>query len=226
MAAAPRRQDEDGDDGTVRRCLVTGVRRPKAELLRCVAGPDKRLYPDVAGRLPGRGLWLQAERDIVAQAVAKHLFARAARAPVEVDPRLPDQIEELLARRCADVLGLARRAGQAVAGFVKVETALRAGKASVLIAAGDGAADGRRKLAALAAGRPVVDCLTAAELGAAFGREQAIHAALLPGRLAELFLAEAARLGGFRHRPLSEPQASGGRRGANSGTAGAVPSGK
>jgi predicted RNA-binding protein YlxR (DUF448 family) len=205
VGIAPRRQDEDGEDGTVRRCLVTGARLPKGSLLRCVVGPDKKLYPDVAGRLPGRGLWLQARRDIVAQAVAKHLFARAARASVEVDPRLPDQVEELLARRCGDILGLARRAGQAVAGFVKVETALRAGKVAVLAAASDGAADGRRKLAALAVGRPVVDVLTAGELGAAFGREQAIHAAVLPGRLAELFVAEAARLGGFRHRSLTEP---------------------
>ncbi len=203
MAIAPGRQQEDADDGTVRRCLVTGVRRPKAELLRCVVGPENRLFPDIAGRLPGRGLWLSAQRDIVAQAVTKHLFARAARAPVAVDDGLADHVEILLAQRCCDILGLARRAGQAVAGFVKVETMLRAGKAGVLVAAADGAADGRRKLAALAGDRPIVECLTAAELGAAFGRDQAIHAGLASGRLADLFLAEAARLGGFRRLPLA-----------------------
>jgi predicted RNA-binding protein YlxR (DUF448 family) len=172
--------------------------RPKAELLRCVVGPDGRIVPDVAGRLPGRGLWLTARRDIVATAVAKRLFARAARAPVGVDDDLADRVEALLAQRCCEVLGLARRAGQAVAGFTKVRQALERREAAVLAAAVDGAADGRGKLAALAPALPVVDPLTSAELGAAFGRDHVVHAALKPGRLAETLLVEAARLAGFR----------------------------
>lgn len=172
--------------------------RPKAELLRCVVGPDGRIVPDVAGRLPGRGLWLTARRDIVATAVAKRLFARAARAPVGVDDDLADRVETLLAQRCCEVLGLARRAGQAVAGFTKVRQALERREAAVLAAAADGAADGRGKLAALAPALPVVDPLTSAELGAAFGRDHVVHAVLKPGRLAETLLVEAARLAGFR----------------------------
>lgn len=172
--------------------------RPKAELLRFVVGPDGRVVPDVAGRLPGRGLWLAARRDIVATAVAKRLFARAARAPVGVEADLADRVEALLAQRCCEVLGLARRAGQAVAGFEKVRQALGRREAALLVAAADGAADGRGKLAALAPGLPVVDPLTSAELGAAFGREQVVHAALKPGRLAETLRVEAARLAGFR----------------------------
>lgn len=228
MATARARQHDVAGDGTVRRCLVTGDLRPKAELLRFVVGPENRLYPDVTGRLPGRGLWLSARRDIVARAVAKHLFARAAHAPVGVDAALADHVEALLVQRCCDILGLARRAGQAVTGFVKVEAALRAGKAAVLVAAVDGAADGRRKLAALVSdggggGRAIVECLTSAELGAAFGREKAVHAAVLPGRLADLFVAEAARLGGFRRRSTGEAQSDLCRNDANSGTANAVP---
>jgi predicted RNA-binding protein YlxR (DUF448 family) len=172
--------------------------RPKPALLRFVVAPDGRLVPDIAAKLPGRGLWLTARRDIVALAVTKRLFARAARQPVLVDDDLAERVEALLAERCRDQIGLARRAGQAVMGFAKVEAALAQKKAAVLLAAADGAADGRAKLRALAPGLPLVEQLSGAELGAAFGREHVVHAALAPGRLAEAFLVDAARLAGFR----------------------------
>ena len=160
--------------------------------------------PDVAGRLPGRGLWLTARRDIVATAVTKRLFARAARQAVIVEDGLADRVEFLLAQRCRDHIGMARRAGQVVMGFAKVREALAAGGAAVLVAAADGAADGRGKLRALAPRLPLIDRLTSAELGAAFGREHVVHAALAPGRLAEALVAEAARLGGFRPQIVGE----------------------
>ena len=193
--AAPAGAEEGG---TVRRCIVTGAIRPKAELVRFVVGPEGTIVPDVAGRLPGRGLWLTARRDIVALATSKRIFARAARAQVGVDEGLADQVERLLAKRCCAILGLARRAGQALAGFVKVRTLVVSGGAAVLVEAADGGSDSRAKLAALAPALPVVDRLSCAELSAAFGREHVVHAALTPGRLASSLLAEAARLGGFR----------------------------
>ncbi len=185
-------------EGPLRRCIATGEVRPKEELLRFVVAPNGSLVPDVAGRLPGRGLWLTARRDIVTTAASKRLFARAARQPVIVEDGLADRVEALLAQRCRDHIGMARRAGQAVMGFAKVHAALAAGKVAVLAAAADGAADGRGKLKALAPGLPLVDCLTSAELAAAFGREHVVHAALAPGRLARAFLVDAGRLGGFR----------------------------
>jgi predicted RNA-binding protein YlxR (DUF448 family) len=197
-AALARDKEQSSGEGTSRRCIATGDIRPTSGLLRFVIGPEGQLVPDIDGRLPGRGLWLTARRDILAQAVAKRLFARAARGPVIIADGLADQIEAQLAGRCGNLLSLARRAGQAVAGFVKVRQALEGGKAAVLVAASDGAADGRGKLAALAPGRPQVSLLTSAELGAAFGREQVVHAAVMPGRLAKLLVAEAGRLAGFR----------------------------
>jgi predicted RNA-binding protein YlxR (DUF448 family) len=181
-----------------RRCIVTGEVLPQAQLIRFVVGPDNAIVPDVAGKLPGRGLWLRARRDIVAKAVAQRLFARAARASVTVDEGLADRIEPLLVARACGLLGLARKAGHAVAGYVKVRALVVDGDAAVLIEAADGGADSRGKLEALAPGLPVVDRLTCAELSAALGREHAVHAALRPGRLAVSFLAEAARLQGFR----------------------------
>lgn len=143
-------------------------------------------------------MWLTAQRDIVADAVSKRLFARAAKAPVVVDSGLEERVEALLARRCAELLGLARRAGLVRAGFMKVKESLAKGGVVVLVEALDGAADGRAKLGALAPGVAMVSCLSAAELGAALGRDHAVHIALKAGPLTDSFIAEARRLAGFR----------------------------
>jgi predicted RNA-binding protein YlxR (DUF448 family) len=185
-------------ESATRRCLVTGEVRPKDALVRFVVGPDSRLVPDIEETLPGRGLWLTARRDIVAAAAAKNLFAKAARTPVEVGADLADRVEALLARRVMELIGLARRAGLAAAGFETVRATLAAGRAAIVLAASDAAPDGRRRLRALSADVPVVDQLSAAELGAALGREHAVHGAIARGRLAGLILREAGRLAGFR----------------------------
>jgi len=195
------------DAGPERRCLVTGEVRSKAELLRFVVSPEGRIVPDLAERLPGRGLWLTARRDIVAAAVKKRLFQRWARAAVTVDDDLAQRLEALLVRRAIDLIGLARRAGLAVQGFAKVQAALGAGRAVVLIEAADGAEDGRRKLRAMAPALPVISALSAAELGSAFGRESAVHAVMAPGNLAQALLIEAGRLSGFRAAGEANPGA-------------------
>jgi predicted RNA-binding protein YlxR (DUF448 family) len=186
-----------------RRCVVTGDILPRERMVRFVVRPPEQgdrgeLVPDLEGRLPGRGLWITARRDIVDRAVAKNAFARAAHAPVAVSSDLADRLEALLVRRCIDHLGLARRAGQAVAGFEQVRAWLDRGRVGALVEASDGAADGQRKVLALAGYLPVVKVLAGWELGSAFGRERIGHVALAPGRIAEGFCREANRLAGFR----------------------------
>jgi len=181
-----------------RRCIVTGEHGERATLLRFVVGPDGVIVPDVEARLPGRGLWLQPRRDIVDRAVAKRLFSRAARRPVEVPSDLATRVEGLLARRCCDALGLARRAGLAVAGFERVSERLRRGDAALLLLAVDGAENGRRRLAGLARGIASAAVLDAAELGSAFGREDAVFVAVGPGPLCSRLLLDLGRLAGFR----------------------------
>jgi uncharacterized protein len=152
----------------------------------------------VASNLPGRGLWLTPRRDIFDRAVAKRLFARAARQPISVPQGLADRIEASLAQRCRDAIGLARRAGLAVAGFEKVCEGVRAGKAALLLAAVDGAEGGRGKIRALGRDLPLVTVLTAAEMGAVFGRDRVVHTALGGSRLNDRLLADAEKLAGFR----------------------------
>jgi hypothetical protein len=209
---------DDGEDQSspLRRCLVTGESRSKAELLRFTVGPDGQVVPDLEGKLPGRGLWVTAARAALDRAVKKNLFAKAARRAVLVDGALADQVERLLVRRCIELIGLARRAGNAVAGHEKVADFLRRHGAGVLLAAADGAAGGVAKLTALAQGARRVRALTGAELGQAFGADHRVHAAVGPGRLADKLVEAAGRLAALRdlaeeplsvHAPLSEETA-------------------
>jgi len=181
-----------------RRCIVTGEVRAREDLLRFVVDPSGRLIPDITGRAPGRGIWLTPDREHLRTAVSRKLFARAARQAVQVDPELAETLERLLAARCVELIGLARRAGQAVSGFEKVRALLKQGEAAVLLAASDGAQDGREKLRRLAPALPLVDSLTSTELGRAFGRDHAVHAVLARGALAGKFELEARKLVGFR----------------------------
>lgn len=190
-----------------RRCIVSGDLECKEGLVRFVVGPDGQAVPDLAGRLPGRGMWVGARRELIEQAVRRKAFSKAAKAPVAAAADLADQVERLLAGRCADVLGLCKRAGLAVAGHDKVSEWLDFRKVAVLLQASDGSPQGRNKLAARAANLPVVTILTREELGLALGRENVVHAALSPGGLTISFLVEAQRLSGFRS-PISSLGAS------------------
>jgi predicted RNA-binding protein YlxR (DUF448 family) len=184
-----------------RRDIVSGQVMDEAGLIRFVAGPDGAVVPDLARKLPGRGLWVAADRVSVETAARKGLFARAAKAKVTAPPNLADQVESLLKRRLLQGLGLARRAGELTSGFEKVSAAIEAGRAAWLIEASDGAADGRRKLwgktRKQAPPTPVFGLFSAEELGLALGAENVIHTAFLAGRAADRWAQDALRLSGF-----------------------------
>ncbi len=206
MGEAAHTLDEDEAMGRERRDIVSGEIMPETRLIRFVAAPDGVVVPDVAAKLPGRGLWVEATRAAIGTAVDKKLFARAAKAQVKATADLADRAEKALLARMLGDLGLARRAGALVMGFDNVLRALDGPKAppSLLIEASDGAKDGKRKLYNAAHARElkpmVLECLTSAELGLALGRENVIHAAVQPGGLAERLTLDAERLNGLRAR--------------------------
>ena len=181
-----------------RRCIGTRGPRPADALIRFVVAPDSTLVPDVDGRLPGRGLWVSADRDVLGKALARNQFAKAARAPVRAPEGLAQQVEDLLVQRCLDRVGLARRAGELVVGFDQVADWLRGGRCGLVLCARDGAAEGRRRIEALAGAVPVIVAFDRAELGRAVGREEVVHAALARGGIARELSAELGRLHGFR----------------------------
>jgi hypothetical protein len=200
LAMDGRRREAAAEAAPERRCIVARESRPVSALLRFVAAPDGAIVPDLAGTLPGRGIWVTADRASVEAAVAGKLFVRAARRKVVVDPQLADRVETLLLQRCVDLIGLARRGGGAVAGYEKVRAFLAKEKVGLLLAASDGAAEGREKIGRLARGVSVAAALTRDELGRAFGRDQTVHAAIASGKLADQLKAASRRLSGFRQQ--------------------------
>jgi predicted RNA-binding protein YlxR (DUF448 family) len=189
-------------DPRARKSIVTGAILPEARLVRFVAGPDQTVVPDVARKLPGRGLWVEADRALVDQAARKGAFSRAAKAPLKPPADLADQVEAMLKRRLLQGLGLARRSGDLISGFDRVSEALSKRPVAWLVEASDGASDGRRKLLSLArkqASPPgLAGVFSGEELDLALGLENVIHVALLAGRGAERWTIDVERLSGFR----------------------------
>jgi predicted RNA-binding protein YlxR (DUF448 family) len=212
------------ETGPLRRCIVTRERLPKERMIRFVVGPDRQIVPDLAAKLPGRGIWLSASRDVLESAGAqedkrleggrqgrqgdgsyRHLgraFARAARGPVSVPPDLSVLLQTALARRIGECLGLARRAGQAVAGYEKAREALRTDRYRLVLQASDGSeAERSRFLSGLGPDLAIIDPLPGEALGRVFGRDYVVHVAVAPGKLAESLVVEAGRLAGLRTGP-------------------------
>ena len=175
---------------------------PEARLVRLAAGPDGTLVPDVAAKLPGRGVWVEASRAAVDTAVKKGLFARSLKASITTPADLADRIEALLEARCLAQIGLARRSGALAVGFDQVRALLKSRRPAYMIDASDGASDGRLKLMRLARAAwgecPVAGAFTAQTLGEALGRGPTTHLAVEEGPAARRFSDEFARLSGFR----------------------------
>lgn len=194
--AANRRRD-----GRTRMCAVTRRVRPEAELIRFVAAPDGSVVPDLKARLPGRGVWLGADRATVAEAVRKNVLQRALKRPVRPAADLADQVAARLREAALGRLGLARRAGAVAAGFAKTEAAIARAELVAVLAAADAAKDGLRKMRQAISRRygdcapvPVIRLFDAAELGLAMGRSDVIHAAVLQGPAGRSFVEAAIRL--------------------------------
>ena len=212
---------------TMRMCAVSREVRPIGELIRFVVGPTGEVVPDLKRKLPGRGLWITASRQAVAEAVRRNHFSRSFKATVRAHPTLAEDLEALLARSALEALGIAAKAGQVVSGFTKVEAALSQRQSRTILAAlihaADGAADGIRKLDALvrptdedqgqgvqgqgvqgqgvqgqALPFPIISCLTSAELDLALGRSNVIHAAVLAGPASRTFLSRSQTLVRYR----------------------------
>lgn len=189
-----------------RTCIVTRIVHPPAAMFRFVVGPDAQVVPDLRQRLPGRGIWVTAERKFVEEAVKRRLFARAFKAQVVVSPDLAEEIERRLRDDLKQGLSLANKAGAVITGFAKVESAAAQESLVALIHAAEAADDGRRKITGQLRKRlgdaildvPVVQELSNHELGLALGRSHVIHAALVAGAGSDGFLTRWHRYRSYR----------------------------
>lgn len=191
--------DRPDETGPMRRCAVTRQVLPKAALIRFVASPEGEIVPDLKERLPGRGVWVGAAEDLVAEAVRHKVFARALKAQIGVPPDLAQRVGQMLDGLALQALSLANKAGAVTFGFAKVDAALKRGQVLALIHARDASDDGCGKLDAKYrsitgnAAVPPIRIFTADELSLASGRTNVIHAALTRGGAAANVIAAADR---------------------------------
>lgn len=198
--AGPRAARRD----VARLCALRRAVTPTDNLIRFVVDPDGIVVPDVKGKLPGRGVWVTADRKSVSEAVRRRVFARGFKRDVTVPGDLDTRVQAALERHALDSLAMAAKAGEAVAGFAKVEAALAAGRAVALLHAREAGTDGVRKLDALvpqsdeeAKNVPIIRAFTSAQLDLAFGRSNVVHAALLAGSASTGFIGRCRRFERF-----------------------------
>jgi uncharacterized protein len=196
--------------GPVRLCAVTRTELAKEALIRFGAGPDGIVVPDLAHRLPGRGVWITANRAAIEDAVKRKVFARSFKRAVTTTADLAERIDGLIVKRVLEMLSLANKAGLVTPGFAKVDAALETGTVACLIHGSDGAADGTdrldRKFRAINLAREKIDGLILTELtidqiSLAIGRSNVVHAAIISGGAATRLLDEAKRLMRYRASP-------------------------
>lgn len=193
--------EEPRPENPLRRCIVMREERPKADLIRFVVDPDGRIVADLAGHLPGRGVWVTAEQSAVATAIKSQAFAKSLKRPVDIPPELTDVILRQLVKRALESLSLANKAGLLTTGFAQVFALIESGKVAVLLHGAEAAEDGRakldRKFSAIARNADraprIVSNFTIDQLSLAIGRTNVVHAALVAGGATERFMREAER---------------------------------
>src|ERR1700750_2943358 len=109
---------------TMRMCAVKRQVCPIDELIRFVVSPQGEVVPDLKRKLPGRGMWVSAPRQAVAEAVRRHQFSKGFKRELRVTAALAVETEALLVRGAIEALAMAAKAGQVVSGFGKGEDAL------------------------------------------------------------------------------------------------------
>jgi predicted RNA-binding protein YlxR (DUF448 family) len=196
---------------------VTKETQSKDNLIRFVLGPDDMVTPDISERLPGRGIWVSANRADLTKAVDQNLFSKAAKQNANIPDGLVDLTERLIVKRTIDLISMARKSGHAICGFEKTKGAMMSERWYILMQAEDGSAPQKQKIRPSAADNSYISCLTAQELGLAFGRENVIHAAVSKGGLSARILLEANRLAGFRDKSDANPSKIAGPRSAAKG---------
>jgi predicted RNA-binding protein YlxR (DUF448 family) len=199
---------------STRTCIATSVSRDPEDLIRFVADPDGNIVPDIARKLPGRGIWVTCHKEAVISALEKQAFSRSLRCKVNVPADLPERLDALLIKRALGLLSICNKAGLVACGSGKVNSWLEAGANGALVQAADASPDGLAKVArkyraicAATGRRPdEVSLLTIDELSLAMGRANVVHAALSDGTAATNFLAAISRVAKYRAAMFEEAQ--------------------
>jgi predicted RNA-binding protein YlxR (DUF448 family) len=196
----------DAEGSPERTCIVTRTKGLPEDMIRFVVGPGAIVVPDIGRKLPGRGVWVTARADRVAEAVKRQVFSRGFKTKVMASDSLAADIEALLTKDCLQALSMANKAGLVITGFAKAEQAIALRAIAGLVHAADCGADGMRKLGQVLRRRhgceramPRVNLFASGQLDLALGRANVVHAALIEGPASESFLGRCRKLALYRY---------------------------
>lgn len=198
--------DRRGHKSKERRCVALGEVRDPKDMVRFVKGPDNMVVPDIAGKLPGRGVWVSANLELLQKAIKSKAFARGFKSQIKMPDDLEGQVEAGLKRSVLGLLSMAKKSANIAMGYDQVIGMAREGVLGLRVEARDGAADGRGKIRTLSraiarelelSDPTTIGCFTAYELGDCFGRDKMVHAGIKRGKLCKRLRLEAERLSGF-----------------------------
>ena len=181
-----------------RQCAASGRRMAIGSMVRFVLSPSGSIVPDIGCKLPGRGVWVQAERNLIEQAVRLRIFENRLKRSVAVPANLTELVETRLAEHIVGILSMTRKSRCAICGYTALIERIGNGHIGAILIASD--ASGRQSGTILRKcnGLEPIRCLTSTELGVAFGREKIVYAGIERGGLAKRIVAEAARLSRLR----------------------------
>jgi predicted RNA-binding protein YlxR (DUF448 family) len=169
--------------------------------LRFVVAPDGALVHDITGKLPGRGMYLALDKNLLTEAIERKSFSRSSKRAVYVSEGFESLVESQLEERVLQALSLARKAGQALCGFDKCMEATRAEDVLCMLHARDAASDGVRKLTPMKSdGNPCFSStlyFTRDALSRVMGAENVVHVAVLEGQAGQFFLTQLRRFALF-----------------------------
>ena len=117
--------------------------RDPAVMIRFVVGPDNTVFPDILGKLPGRGVWVSSTREDMEAAINKGGFKRGFKGNVKIPTDLIEQIEGALRKHTLSLVGMAKKSGKLFVGFDQVMAEARTDALGWRIEASDGAEGAR-----------------------------------------------------------------------------------
>jgi len=118
-------EDKRGHKSRERKCMARNEVRDPKDMIRFVIGPENKVFPDITGKLPGRGVWVSATREDLMTALKKGGFKRGFKGNINVPEDLMSQVEAGLKRQTLSLIGMAKKSGKLFIGFDQVISAAR-----------------------------------------------------------------------------------------------------
>ncbi len=168
-----------------RECLVTRETLAKSELLRFVTSPSGEVVYDVTGKLPARGMWIKADKDVLEKALKQNLLSKRSKSSVSKIVT-KEEILEQLKHYIFSLVQLANKAGLVFFGQDRIAQHLDKNEVSALIISQDSSLSSRNKLQAhIRSDITQIDCFNSSDMEEFFSSNLVSFIGLKSGRMTD-----------------------------------------